>query len=445
MQMLLFYRLLFMAELFTAEFLFIFRLPKKKLFALRFAGCVLLGAGIAAVLPLYYNTFYTSFTFALLFGITVPMLKFCCEGGWENMFFCGIAAYTVQHFAYGVANIFLTIYEWGTSPIFNMYFPGEMDFTNISYQTVLAALFYLLGYYLSYTALYAIYARKIKRGKNFRLKSTSMLVIVAVGLFVDIFFNSVVVYYGGGGDNIVMSILIIIYEEVLCFFLLHTQFGLVKTGELENELDVTKYLLREKERQFEISKESIELINLKCHDLRHQIRMIGKGKGLPVEMVGEIESAINIYDAEVRTDNETLDIILTEKSLKCKMSDIKLSCVADGRSLDFMDNVDVYSLFGNALDNAIEAVMQLEKDDRHIALAVKSVGNMVSVNVRNPYKGEIKLDEDGLPLTTKEDKNFHGLGVKSIKSIAEKYHGTCAVSLNNDVFVLNVILAKTGE
>ena len=200
--------------------------------------------------------------------------------------------------------------------------------------------------------------------------------------------------------------------------------------------------MREKERQYNLSKENIELINLKCHDLRHQIRQIGKDKGLSLGTVGEIESAISIYDAEVRTDNEVLDIILTEKSLRCALDGIALTCVADGHSLDFMEDTDIYSLFGNALDNAIEAVSRLEKERRNVGVVVRSINNLVSVNVRNSYDGEITLDADGLPLTTKSDKNFHGIGVKSIRQIAEKYNGTCSVSLNNGVFNLNVLVAR---
>ena len=57
----------------------------------------------------------------------------------------------------------------------------------------------------------------------------------------------------------------------------------------------------------------------------------------------------------MRTGNEILDTILTEKSLICENSGIHINCVADGSLLAFMNPVDLYTLFGNALDNAIEA------------------------------------------------------------------------------------------
>lgn len=75
----------------------------------------------------------------------------------------------------------------------------------------------------------------------------------------------------------------------------------------------------------------------------------------------EIEKSVSLYDANVKTGNTVLDTILTEKSLLCYKKGIILSCVADGENIAFMEDADVYSLFGNALDNAIEAVLKLEE------------------------------------------------------------------------------------
>ena len=435
------YRLLFMAEIFTAEFLFMFRMEKRKLFVLRFLGCILVGCAFTFALPLHYNAFYTSFTFLLFFSVTVPMMKFCCDISWSNAFFCGIAAYTIQHFAYGLANLLMTLISWGTSPILGVYFEGIFSFSSFDWGSLFIALVYVLAYYVTYSLMYMIFLRKIKRGENFKIRSTSIMALVGVGLVVDIFFNAVVVYYGDN-DNVVTSVLNILYENTCCFFLLYVQFGLIRAWELKSELTTAQILLREKERQYNLSKESIELINIKCHDLKHQIRAIGEGNRLPAKTVREIESAISIYDAEVRTDNEVLDIILTEKSLKCAAEGIALTCVADGKSLEFMDKTDVYSLFGNALDNAIEAVLRLEEKKRNVGMVVRSKGDMVSVNVHNSYDGQAVIGADGFPVTTKEDKNFHGIGLKSIRQIAEKYHGICTVSTNEDTFILNVLLAR---
>lgn len=444
MELLRFYRLLVVLELFTAEFLLVFHLKRRSYFFLRFSACFFVTCGIAAALPLFYNAFYTSFTFFVIFAVTVPMLKFCCDEGWTNIFFCGIAAYTMQHFSYGISNLLMTLIEQGQSPIFGMYYEGVIDFSEFNLHTLFVALVYLLAYFVSYTLLYYLFGRKIKKGETIKIKSISVMIFCAAALVVNILINVIIVYYRDD-DNLLTTVMNTVYESLCCIFLLYIQFGLVKTNELNNELILTQALLREKERQYNLSKENIKLINLKCHDLRHQIRQIGEGTGLSKEMVKEIESAISIYDAEVRTENEVLDIILTEKSLKCARNAIALTCVADGHSLDFMEHSDIYSLFGNALDNAIEAVMHLKEEDRNIGVIVKSVGEMVSVNVYNTYTGKIELDGDGLPVTTKSDDGYHGFGVKSICQIAEKYNGICSFKITESLFSLNVLISRNRQ
>lgn len=440
MPMLLFYRMLVTAELFVAEFLFALRLHRRKLFALRFWGCFLVAEVVALVLPLYYNAYYTSFTFFLIFGITVPMLKFCCKESWKNIIFCGIAAYTMQHLAYGVSNLLMTLAFGGDSPILGMYFEGALNFEKMDLFTLLAVFLYIFAYFSSYTVFYYLYIHKIKPDEEFRVQKTGIMLIIGLALIVDILLNSIIVYYGGD-RSLLDTAMNTIYETLCCIFLLYIQFSLIKTGALKSELDVTQYLLREKERQYNISKDNIELINLKCHDLRHQIRSISAQKGLTDDAVKEIEKSISIYDAAVRTENEVLDTILTEKSLKCNRDGISLTCVVDGHALDFMAAADIYSLFGNALENAMEAVMRLDEKYRNIDVVVHRVGNMVSVNVTNPYGGEVELDSEGFPVTSKEDKNFHGIGIRSIRNIAEKYGGITSVSMDDNKFVLNVLLS----
>ncbi len=441
MPMLVLNRLLFVAEIFTAEFLIVFRHRKKKFFALWFGLFLIGAAALAIAIPLIYNAFYTICSFIAIFAVTIPMLKLSCEISWKNVVFCGVAAYTMQHFGYGVANIFTTVIEGDVNMIFGMYSQGVLNITDITLFSVLKGLVYITAYYVVYSFVYIVFVKKIERGAEFCIRSTAVMLVCGAGLLVDVIINVIVIYYVDE-KNTLMLVMNAFYESLCSVFILYIQFGLIRKGELEHELDLTQVLLREKERQYKLSKDNIELINFKCHDLRHQIREIGEGRGLPAETVEEIKDAISIYDAGVHTDNEVLDIILTEKSLKCARDEIALTCVADGKSLEFMEKSDIYSLFGNALDNAIEAVMQLETEKRTVGVIVRSVGNMVSVNIYNPFAGTLETDTDGFPVTTKDNTDFHGFGIKSIRRIAEKYNGICTASTNNNTFVLNVLMSK---
>ena len=98
-----------------------------------------------------------------------------------------------------------------------------------------------------------------------------------------------------------------------------------------------------------------------------------------------MEDTIHIYEAIVKTGNEVLDTILTEKSLYCKDKKIQVSCVADGNQLEFMNTVDLYALLGNAMDNAIEAVEKFrEMEKRQIDVMIYRQQNFLVMNIINP-------------------------------------------------------------
>lgn len=73
----------------------------------------------------------------------------------------------------------------------------------------------------------------------------------------------------------------------------------------------------------------------------------------------EISREVGVYDSVVKSGSDAPDTILTGKSLYCEKHGITLSCIADGRALDFVEPTDPHSFFGNALDNAIEVVERL--------------------------------------------------------------------------------------
>jgi sensor histidine kinase regulating citrate/malate metabolism len=114
--------------------------------------------------------------------------------------------------------------------------------------------------------------------------------------------------------------------------------------------------------------------------------------------------------------------------------------MADGSGLDFMKLEDIYAVFGNALDNAITAVMKLEDPTKRIvSLKMITWNNMIVIQVQNYYKADLQF-EQGLPLTTKADRMEHGYGMKSIRYIAEKYNGTITVNADGDVFHLQIMM-----
>lgn len=239
-------------------------------------------------------------------------------------------------------------------------------------------------------------------------------------------------------DNLFLSMMLQCY----CLTILYMQSVLFKKSSISKELETLQFLWHQQKAQYQLTKENIELINHKCHDLKHQIRRIQtiKNEQEREDYLKEIEKSVQIYNAIVRTGNEILDTILTEKSLICENQDIHINCVADGILLSFMDPVDLYTLFGNALDNAIEAVEKVNnKQKRVIDIMLYRKKNFLIIQIINPMCEEVQF-EDGLPLTTKIKNGYHGYGMKSIRHTIQKYEGYLTVEIKDGCFYLKSMI-----
>jgi sensor histidine kinase regulating citrate/malate metabolism len=230
-----------------------------------------------------------------------------------------------------------------------------------------------------------------------------------------------------------------VYALFCCFFILYSQTKLQSQIELQHELDVQQQLWLKQKSQYEMAKENIDLINTKCHDLKHQVAALRTmtSQEKQQKAIDSIEDAVMFYDSMIQTGNEILNTVLTEKSLLCQSHQITLQCMADGEKIQFMDPVDLYTLFGNALDNAIEAVSGLSQEMRIIHLSIQEHARMVFIQIDNPYEGELDL-QGGMLQTHKKDKNYHGFGIKSMIQLTEKYHGILKTETEHQIFVLRI-------
>ena len=105
-----------------------------------------------------------------------------------------------------------------------------------------------------------------------------------------------------------------------------------------------------------------------------------------------------------------------------------------------MENVDIYSLFENIVDNAIKAIKKENEDKRAIFINAIRKNNTTIIKVEN-YCSELIEFENGLPLS-KEDSIYHGYGTKSIDYIAKKYGGYCLFEQKNNIFSVTICCFK---
>ena len=107
--------------------------------------------------------------------------------------------------------------------------------------------------------------------------------------------------------------------------------------------------------------------------------------------------------------------------------------------LSFIRENDIYALLGNILDNAIEASEKRKKDEERVVnISTISKEGFIRIHEENFFDGDL-IYENNVLKTTKQNKLDHGFGVKSIKLIAEKYHGDVSSSAKDGKFILDIL------
>ncbi|MFR6372716.1 MAG: GHKL domain-containing protein [Subdoligranulum sp.] len=210
----------------------------------------------------------------------------------------------------------------------------------------------------------------------------------------------------------------------------------------QHELTAIQTLLKRQYEQYRISRDNSEAINRKYHDLKHQIQVIRMESDAArrEEYLSQLEKGMQSLGVNQHTGNDVLDTILSDKQLYCSQHQITLTIVADGARLDFIETMDICSIFGNALDNAIEGVEKLaDPQQRLIRVAVYTQNVFLIIRVENYCTAQLSV-VDGEYRTTKHDKDMHGYGIKSIRYTAEKYGGSVSADCSDNWFHLSVLL-----
>lgn len=435
------YKIIFTLQILIAMVLFSFkRMKLKKHGVIRILISSIICLFLAFLFPLFkdisYSWWYSSLMFFILFCFCFVSMVFIYDESLQKIFFIAIASYTAQHLSYQFYNLLITVIDIDYLTSSSQYSSNPVTYSSLQVSLILFSVM-LVVYVTVYEIINEFFIEKIC-SKSAKVSNISIIVISSFILAIDIIFNSVVVY-SSLRDKII-SIIICLYNIVCCLMVLLLQFYVMSLKQSQTDLLITSQLLYNSEEQYKQNKENIELINIKCHDLKHQIERFSQKGSFSQEESKELESMIDIYDTNVKTGNDVLDLIIKEKSLLCQKKNIKLKCYADCSKLNFITETDLYNLFGNALDNSIEAVSKInDYDKRRINLIVKNMMSFVSINIENYFEGQIELDKHGIPKTTKNNVQYHGFGMKSIKMIINKYHGDLKIVTDDDIFSLCIL------
>ena len=411
----------YMVELLVACMIFIIPIKMNITAICRSFLMAVLFITLAYIVNLNWNSSSSGFFYVMYWSayymVAGIFVWICMGGGFLRAAYVAIFACAVQHIAYDIYLIYSIL-------------------VGIHYMVIVAI------YIIVYGIAYFLFARKMADGNGITVSKKSLFPIMTIFVLVWVLSLMDDSYIVGFESGAMHRVIYRIIDALCCSYVLWVQISQRELMRLQTELSGINAALRLQKQQYEMTEDTIENINQKCHDLKHQIRALRNMSDdrEREEYLDELENDIMIYDTALQTGNKALDIVFMEKALFCKNHEINWTCMADGTKLDFMKVEEIYAIFGNALDNAIHAVLNLEdKMKRVISVKMIAQNNIIVIQIQNYYNEKLKF-ENGLPVTTKKNRQDHGYGMKSIRYTAEKYNGTITVKAEHEVLTLQILI-----
>lgn len=400
----------------------VLRLKRRKRFFLRLGVSTAVYFALAYCIQRFMRYFYFGWfnaSFLIVDLLCMGVILLCFKTNFFSALFYSSIGYTIEHISSRLLYVFSSLvgidFRW-------------RFWMRLAFGVATVAVIYFL--------IIKREQQSIVRGSSLLPKTSTVIVSL-----ISVVFICVLSLYA---DRIIFrtnELLINLYSLGCGTLLIMVQFDVFNRSKMQEDKDVVSRVMAMAQEQYTMSQENINMINIKCHDLKHRIDLLRNSDcDDREEQLNELERLLKNYEATFRTGNGALDVVLTSKSLLCNELNIKLLPLIDGGAVSGMKNEDIYSLFGNILDNAIEYLKTVEdKNLREIGLRITRKNNLLVIHTENYCDTPLKF-KGGLPLTTKQDTENHGFGMASIKYIVNKYNGTLSVGQDDDVFVLNIII-----
>lgn len=410
---------LYVLQILTAEILFSLPLKRRRRFWLR---CIL---GVAAFIVIvgviaFFQEYISGYITICIFLASFPLYLLLFENQFMDLLFCYVSALIAQNLAYSAG--VLCSFACGVSPDFAL-------------SGLLTGAIQTPAYILATAVSFVCCHRKI-RGRELGLSNPLIVGIAVVSAFFIFFLH--VVFRNIGIQYFWPTTLLFFFCDVLLLFMLY---GLFEHSKLKNEINILEQIMEKERKQYTQNRQTIEMINFKCHDIKHQIAALKASKTISDEAIDQLQREVTIYEQSAETGNPTLDIVISEKTLLFECNHITLTYMADGKELAGMESFDIASVFGNLLDNAMNYLLTVPEEKRNISLSVQEKNGFLVIHTEN-YCGARLTFVDGIPETTAASKAFHGYGLKSVKYIVSKYRGNMVIDHEGDTFLVDIIIPK---
>ena len=243
-------------------------------------------------------------------------------------------------------------------------------------------------------------------------------------------------------DNCIIGILLF-FISVTFFSLTTTSSSFTLSKDYSNTLE--QMISMQAKYYSDLERHQVELRKIN-HDIKNHTRMMDNM--LKAGQLDELQEYIHVISDYVsgvaspvtKCDNMLINALLNDKLSKVKQNGVKLNlCVMVPEDLE-INNVDMCIVLGNMLDNAVDACVNMsDDDDKFIEVDIRVMNAFLVIKIANSYSVPINMRNQEY-ITTKKDKQSHGLGLKNIRRIVDKYDGRLNIKHTENTFTITAYL-----
>lgn len=281
-------------------------------------------------------------------------------------------------------------------------------------------------------------ARKNNNGKNKSVRLVSIIAVLGMFGVVGLSQQSILTF---NDDQLIAWIIL---SMVLMFAILIYRVN--RQHEMEEEIAKLKQAQAEiLEREYQmLSKTYAENAEL-YHDLHNHIEalyqcLIQGNVDTAMEYCEDLRTPVQEISQTVWTGDKAVDYLISSKMALADQMQVKTRINIEYPYNTNIRSVDLTTILGNLLDNALEAVKTATGDLRFLNLTIRRINNMLIIKMENGCR-EVPVFQDGQLQTAKDDTVFHGWGIKSVLSAAQRYEGDVDTYFQKSVFRTVVTLS----
>lgn len=313
-------------------------------------------------------------TFFIILALLVAAVMIVHRASAWSALFCASAGYTIQNIASSTSTL-----NGNVADLIGMH---EVYAEHILiYEQVVLVIVYALAFLL--------FVKRIWKTRLELVEDRHMVLAFVACLFAVIGFDVLIKGAVTEGVSLELGCGLRAVHIAFCIFLLYFDYRTLSRNRIEAEAAVNRHIIKERERQYEESRLTIDAVNRRMHDICHSVaetavEMGATGDPRVDELISQVLDEVRHYDTVISTGDEPLDTVLTEKGLVCEREGMRLSPVADGSALARLEPAEKYALVGGIIDTAIELVRGVDDPALcDISLTIRRRGDMAVISLEH--------------------------------------------------------------